>query len=126
MSYRWFGRGRGFGLGYGHGLGIGYNRGLGLGWRRGFRTGFLPYGNSYQPYTQQSPSYAVSYPSQYTSYSRQTQFGYQQPYQHQPSTGTSLTAIHMNCTHFNNGFCTLKGSPVPANGPACPSFTPKI
>jgi hypothetical protein len=126
MSFRRFGRARGFGIRYGRGLGIGYTGGLGLGWKRGLGTRFLPYGYYYPSYTHQYPPYAVSNPSQYASSPMQVPFGYQQLYPQKPSTGTTLTAVHTNCAHFNNGFCTLKGSSVPANGPACPSFTPRI
>ncbi|MCD6535509.1 MAG: hypothetical protein J7K49_00570, partial [Thaumarchaeota archaeon] len=32
---------------------------------------------------------------------------------------------HRECLYFENGFCTLRKIPVPADSPACPTFTPK-
>jgi hypothetical protein len=129
MVFRRFWRARGLGLGYGRGLdfgfGLGYGRGLGLGWRRGFRAGFSPYNYPSQPIMQQQPSYATPYSSQYSSYPMQTPYGSQQLYPPKPSTPTTVTAVHMNCAYFNNGVCSLKGTPVPANGSACQSFIPR-
>lgn len=33
--------------------------------------------------------------------------------------------VHGNCANFKNGICTLTGTKVDPNGPACPRFTPK-
>ncbi len=41
----------------------------------------------------------------------------------QSSMQTTMT--HMNCAHFRNGFCTLKGVSVDPNGPACQNFAPR-
>jgi hypothetical protein len=37
----------------------------------------------------------------------------------------SRRAIHKECAHFSNGFCTVKGIAVAPEQPACPDFTPK-
>lgn len=40
-------------------------------------------------------------------------------------TPQRLTATHMDCNNFRNGFCTLYNVVVDPTGAACPSFTPK-
>ncbi|HDD40676.1 MAG TPA: hypothetical protein ENG21_05475 [Nitrososphaeria archaeon] len=32
---------------------------------------------------------------------------------------------HRECLYFENGFCTLRKIPIPADSPACPAFTPR-
>ena len=128
MVFRRFSRGRGLGYDRGLGLGLrsGYGRSLGLSWGRGFRQGLLLYGYPNQAYPQQLAPYNTAYPQQHPSYTLQAPINYQQPYQQQTSVQTGLTATHMNCAHFFNGTCTLRGTPVPANGPACQSFIPRV
>lgn len=128
MVFRRFSRGRGLGYGRGLGLGLrsGYGRSVGLSWGRGFRPGLSLYSYPIQAYPQQSTLYNTAYPQQHPSYTLRAPNTYQQIYQQQPSIPTSLTATHMNCVHFNDGICTLRGISVPANGLACQSFTSRV
>ncbi|MEM3476440.1 MAG: hypothetical protein QXL69_02415 [Candidatus Bathyarchaeia archaeon] len=91
--------------------------------------------NSYTGYSG-TPASTGYIPTSYTSlfiqrepyYQRSTSYYFTQT---PPSISYSLqlmrsTPIHMNCVHFSNGICTLKGIYVSPNGFACTSFTPKI
>jgi len=40
-----------------------------------------------------------------------------------PKWQTSLT--HKECIYYKNGICLRTGAALPADGPACPNFTPK-
>ena len=59
-------------------------------------------------------------------------FGYPPGWMGRSSMGTPLTGqplvkapAHGDCANFRNGFCTLYGTAVDPNGPACPNFTPR-
>lgn len=146
---RW---GRGFGLGMGLGGGFGAGRGMGA-WPGPSPLGYSPwrgpswpYGAPPSPYAgygappfnpwypptptmpflmQRQPYYPQQLPPQYSP--QEFPYGYARPFQPvaYPQPSARSVAIHMNCAHFNNGVCALRGAPVPPNGPACPSFTPR-
>lgn len=125
MSYRRYGRGQGLGFG----KGFGSNLSMYNGWYPRTQGGWMM-GQRY-PNMRLSPVQGYSsYPQQPSSqYTQQGTFIY--PYMQQgkpinyqqPSMQTTMT--HMNCVHFRNGFCTLKGVSVDPNGPACQNFTPR-
>ncbi len=69
------------------------------------------------PFMQREPYYQQSTPSYYPLQAPSSII--------HPQQFTRGTAIHMNCIHFNNGFCTLKGIHVSGDGPACANFIPK-
>ena len=110
-----------------------YGRGMFM----GMANPYLGYGGapspiSYTPplpmsYPTQRPLY---YPQQLTTPQSQNIFPYYSMQQGQPSgyypQSRRGIPVHMNCSYFNNGICTIRGTPVPANGAACPNFTPKI
>jgi hypothetical protein len=138
MSYWGFGRGRGRGYGRGAGLRRGPGQGFGYGSGQGFGRGLGP---NLSPFCRwfpdrprgwwANPAYSNVTPTQYP---RQNIGEY--PYMHPPAYleppeppsypqfSLQGLATHMSCTHFSNGLCTLRDAAVPANGPACPSFTP--
>jgi hypothetical protein len=70
----------------------------------------------YSSYLQQSPSQNTQQGTSNFPYRQQgIPINSQQP-------SMQTTMIHINCVHFRNGFCTLKGVSVDPNGPACQNF----
>ena len=144
---RW-GRGFGLGMGLGGGFGAGFGRGARpgpspLGYSPWQGSGW-PYGGAFSPYAgygaplpsprylpmpflmQKQPYYPQQLPPQYPPQAFPYRYAQlPQPVAY-PQPSARSVAIHMNCAHFNNGICALRGAPVPPNGPACPSFTPRI
>ena len=138
MSYWSFGRGRGRGYGRRWGSQGRSSQGFGYGPGQGFGRGMGP---NQSPFCRQfpdrprgwwaNPAYSNPMPTQYPQ-QEANQYQYMQPpaflQPPQPPSPPQFSmqglATHTNCAHFNNGLCTLRGAPVPANGPACPSFAP--
>jgi hypothetical protein len=138
MSYWGFGRGRGRGYGRRGGSQGGPSQGFGYGPGQGFGRGMGP---NQSPFCRQfpdrprgwwaNPTYSNPIPTQYPQ-QEANQYQYMQPPAYlqspQPPSHPQFSlqgfATHTNCVHFSNGLCTLRGAAVPANGPACPSFTP--
>jgi hypothetical protein len=144
MSYRWYGRGRGIGPRYRRGYNLSYREyGQALGFRKGFGSN-TPIQYQWVPRTQDRWMMNQRFPNirslpaqSYTSYQQQppsqhnqpstfsypyTQQGMSSNYQ---QTSKQTTMTHMNCAHFRNGFCSLKGISVDPNGPACQNFAPR-
>lgn len=103
---------------------------MGMGMGMGMANPYLGYGGAPPlptPYPMQGPPY---YQQQLTIPQPQNAFPYYNIQQTQPSgyypQSRRSIPVHMNCSYFNNGTCTLRGTPVPANGAACPNFTPRI
>ena len=132
MSYWGYGRGRGRGYGRGAGLRRGPGQGFGYGSGQGFGRGLGP---NLSPFCRwfpdrprgwwANPAYSNATPTQYAQQDV-NQYQYMQPPQllGYPQSPVQSFATHMNCMHYSNGLCTLRGVQVPPNAPACRSFTP--
>jgi len=128
MGYRWFGRRRGFGLGYGRGLGP--NMSPYYRWFPGMPRGWWAnpaYSSMTSPPMSGSPYYSRQFPPQLPQQSM-TSYEQMQPPQpaSYPQTFTESTPLHMNCVYFSDGVCALGGMPVLPYGVACPNFTARL
>ena len=134
-GYRWFGRGRGRGLGYGRGMGFGRGLGPNLspycrrfpGMPRGWWANPASSSQTVPPSTWDQPyrpsSLLPQYPQQNIPQYQYMQTAHETSY---PQSFMQNISTHMSCAYFNNGICALRGMPVPADGPVCSSFTPRL
>jgi hypothetical protein len=138
MSYWGYGRGRGRGYGRRWGFQADPSQGVGYGPRQGFGRGLGP---NQSPFCRwfpdrprgwwANPAYSNATPTQYAQQDA-GQYQYMQPpaflqpseQPNRPQFSVQSLATHMNCMHYSNGLCTLRGVQVPPNAPACRSFTP--
>jgi hypothetical protein len=132
MSYWSYRRGRGRGYGRRWGGQAGPGQGLGYGPGQGFVRGRGP---NQSPFCRwfpdrprgwwANPAYSNAMPMQYAQ-QEVNQHQYMQPSEQlsRPQFSVQNLATHMNCMHYSNGLCTLRGVQVPPNAPACRSFAP--
>jgi len=138
MGYWGFGRGRdrwfGRGAGYGRGMGQGFGYGSGQGFGRGMGPNLSPVCRWFPDRPRgwwANPAYSNVMPTQYPQQDV-NQYQYMQPPGYlqrpeppsRPQFSVQGLATHMNCMHYSNGLCTLRGVQVPPNAPACRSFAP--
>jgi len=131
MSYQRFGRHRGFGLRFGRGFGLNLTPYYGYfpETKRGWWTNpmhssisQIPIQEQLQHSQQINPKYLRQYPQRNIP-----------PYQYmKPVLQTSYQKgsvqsmrTHINCVHYQNGFCFLNNIPVDPKESACQSYAPR-